>query len=110
MRQVFGTDILWIMSEYSYSYQSIDEEEHREKKMKAQIDREQMGEQRLKGLKIVVKGRIRGGNRKQKKVVQYGKQNQQDRLSRIDQGAGVINTRYGTLGIKVQSAKERKEG
>lgn len=77
--------------------------------MKAQIDKEQIGEQKMKGLKIIIKGRIRGGNRKQKKVVQYGKQNQQDRLSRIDYGAGEIRTRYGTLGVKVQSAKERKE-
>ncbi len=82
----------------------------KKKKMKAQIDKEQMGEQRIKGIKIIVKGRIRGGNRKQKKVVQYGQQNQQDRLSRIELGAGEIRTRYGTLGVKVQSAKERREG
>ena len=57
-----------------------------------------------------MKGRIRGGNRKQKKVVQYGQQKQQDRLSRIELGEGQIRTRYGTLGVKVQSAKVRKVG
>lgn len=56
----------------------------------------------------MVKGRIRGMNRKRKKVEQYGKQNQQDRLSRIEYGAGVINTKYGTLGVKVQSAQIRE--
>ena len=78
--------------------------------MKALIDKEQMGEQRIKGIKIIVKGRIRGGNRKQKKVAQFGEQNQQDVLSRIEYGSGQIRTKYGTLGVKVQSAKERKEG
>lgn len=49
-------------------------------------------------------------NRKRKKVEQYGKQNQQDRLSRIEYGAGVINTKYGTLGVKVQSGQVRERG
>ena len=62
----------------------------------------------MRGVRVVVKGRIRGMNRKRKKVVQYGKQNQQDRLSRIEYGAGVINTKYGTLGVKVQSAQVRE--
>lgn len=76
--------------------------------MKAQIDREQTGEQRTKGIKITVKGRIRGRNRKRKKVIQIGRQDQQDRLSRIDEGRGEIRTRYGVMGIKVQRAKERE--
>lgn len=76
--------------------------------MKAQIDKEQIGGQRMKGIKIVVKGRLRGSNRRKKKVMQYGRQNQQDRLSRIEQGGGAIRTKYGTIGVKVQSAKERR--
>lgn len=80
-----------------------------EKKVKAQIEKEQIGRQRMKGIKIEVKGRLRGSNRRRKKVMQYGRQNQQDRRSRIEQGAGVIYTKYGILGMKVQSAKERRE-
>lgn len=76
--------------------------------MKAQIDKEQVGGRKMKGIKIVVKGRLRGSNRKKKKVLQYGRQNQQDRLSRIEQGAGAIMTKHGTLGVKVQSAKIRR--
>lgn len=75
--------------------------------MKAQIDREIVGEQEIKGLRIQMKGRIRGKDRKQKKVARYGEQNQQNILSRIDYGAGEVRTKYGVMGIKVQSAKGR---
>ena len=108
MRQVSDTDTLLTMYEYSYIYQYTDEEGRKER-MKAQIDREQTGEQRVGGVKIEIAGRIRGANRAGKKVKKEGRQRQQDRLSRIELGAGPINTRYGTLGVKVQSAKERRE-
>ena len=75
--------------------------------MKARIDKGIVGEQRIKGIKIEMKGRIRGKDRKQKKVARYGGQDQQDILSRIDYAAGEVRTRYGVMGIKVQSAKER---
>lgn len=78
--------------------------------MKAQIDREQTGEQRTKGLKITVKGRISGNSRKRKKVLQFGRQDQQERLSRIEVGEGEIRTKHGVLGVKIQRAKERKRG
>jgi hypothetical protein len=52
--------------------------------MKAQIDREQIGEKRVKGVVVKLSGRIRGVNRGQVKVVKVGKQNQQDRLSRVE--------------------------
>lgn len=81
-----------------------------EKKVKAQIEKEQIGRQRMKGIKIEVNGRLRGSNRRRKKVMRYGRQNQQDRRSRIEQGAGIIYTKYGIIGMKVQSAKERREG
>lgn len=75
--------------------------------MKARIDKGIVGEQRIKGIKIEMKGRIRGKDRKQKKVARYGGQDQQDILSRIDYAAGEVRTKYGVMGIKVQSAKER---
>lgn len=40
--------------------------------MKAQIDKGIVGEQRIKGLKLEMKGRIRGKDRKQKKVARMG--------------------------------------
>lgn len=114
------------MCEYFYSYQYTDEGEEKEEeikfsknrfrqgqritpkeKMKAQIDKGIIGEQRIKGLKLEMKGRIRGKDRKQKKVARYGGQDQQDILSRIDYAMGEVRTKYGVMGIKVQSAKER---
>ena len=76
--------------------------------MKAQIDKELVGEQRIKGIKIVVKGRIRGKDRKQKRITRYGEQDQQNKLSRIDYVSGQVRTKHGVLGVKVQSAKERR--
>ena len=107
------------MYESFYIYQYIDEEEHnkrkkkekgekREKKMKAKIDREQTGEIHIKGIHMEIAGRIKGVNRALKKVIKMGKQNQQDRQSEIGLGAGGVNTKYGTLGVKVQCATERK--
>jgi len=81
-----------------------------ENKMKAQIDREQTGEQRTKGIKITVKGRILGRNRKRKKVIQLGRLDLQDRLSRIEVGEGTISTKFGKLGVKIHRGKERKIG
>lgn len=78
--------------------------------MKAQIDREQTGEQRTKGIKITVKGRILGRNRKRKKVIQLGRLDLQDRLSRIEVGEGTISTKFGKLGVKIHRGKERKIG
>lgn len=75
--------------------------------MKAKIDREVVGKQRIKGLRIEMNGRIRGKERKQTKVALLGGQDQQDILSRIDYAAGEVRTKFGVMGIKVQSAKER---
>ena len=81
--------------------------------MKARIDREQIGKRKVRGVRVVVKGRLRGMSRKRKRVAEFGKQSQQDRLSRIDYGAGVIYTKSGTIGVKVQSGQirvRRKKG
>lgn len=75
--------------------------------MKAKIDYEIVGKRKVVGVRVAIKGRLRGMSRKRKRVVQYGKQLQQNRVSRISYGAGVIYTKYGTIGVKVQSVSER---
>lgn len=52
--------------------------------MKARIDREITGQRKIKGVRVVVKGRLGGRERKSKRVAQYGKQGLQEKLSRID--------------------------
>lgn len=76
--------------------------------MKAKIDYEIVGKRKVIGVRVAIKGRLRGMSRKKKRVVQYGKQLQQDRVSRISYGAGVLYTKYGTIGVKVQSVSERE--
>lgn len=76
--------------------------------MKARIDQERIGEVYNKGIEMQVIGRIKGANRATKKVIRIGKQGQQDRRSRIELGEGAVNTKYGTLGIKVKRATERR--
>jgi len=78
-------------------------------KMKAKIDQEQTGEKKVKGVEMQIVGRIKGANRASKKEIKYGKQNQQDRVSKIDQGAGGINTKYGTVGIRIKRALRIEE-
>jgi hypothetical protein len=66
MKQVYDTDILWIMYEFSYLSQFIDEEEHR-KKVKAKLDKIIKGKKIIVGLKTQLVGRIRGSNRSRTK-------------------------------------------
>lgn len=72
--------------------------------MKAKLDKVQNGKKKVVGLVTQLNGRIRGSTRSRKLVYTWGKQGQQDRLRRIDYTAGAINTRYGTLGVKIQCA------
>ena len=82
----------------------------KKKEMKEQIEKEQIGRKRVKGVTMRIAGRLRGANRATHKVIKWGRQNQQDRLSTIELGAGAVFTKYGTLGLKVQCAKERERG
>jgi len=72
--------------------------------MKAKLDKVQNGRKKIVGLVTQLNGRIRGSSRSRKLVYTWGKQGQQDRLRRIDYSAGAVNTRYGTLGVKIQCA------
>lgn len=74
--------------------------------MKAKIDRELVGRKKLKGVEMEIRGRIRGKDRSSKKEVEYGKQEQGNRLSKITYGEEPIITKYGVLNIRVKCAKE----
>ena len=74
--------------------------------MRARIDQEQTGERRVKGVEMQIIGRIKGANRASRKVIKQGRQDQQDRQSQITEGRGTIQTKFGTIGIRVQCALE----
>ncbi len=75
--------------------------------MKAKLDKILNGKKVIAGLSSQLIGRIRGSNRSRKKVTIWGNLGQQDRLRRILTNSTAINTRYGTLGIKVVCALKR---
>lgn len=74
--------------------------------MKAKIDRELVGRKKIKGVEMEIRGRIRGKERASKKEVEYGKQEQGNRLSKISYGEEAIITKYGVLNVRAKSAKE----
>ena len=74
--------------------------------MKARIDREQTGEKRVVGVTMKLIGRIRGADRASKKEVKVGKQRQQNRMSRITEASGAVQTKHGIMGLRVQSGVE----
>lgn len=74
--------------------------------MKAIIDRNLVGRKKLKGVEMEIRGRIRGKDRASKKEVEYGKQEQGNRLSKITYGEEAIITKYGVLNVRVKCAKE----
>lgn len=74
--------------------------------MKAKIDRELVGRKKIKGVEMELRGRIRGKDRASKKEVEYGKQEQGNRLSKISYGEEAIITKYGVLNVRVKTAKE----
>jgi len=76
--------------------------------MKAKFDQIICGKKVISGFTTKVEGRIRGSSRSRKLVYVWGKQGQQDRLRRIQYHSTALNTRYGTLGIKVQIAVTRE--
>ena len=78
--------------------------------MKAKLDKVQKGKKKVVGLKTQLVGRIRGSTRSRKMVYTWGNQGQQDRLRRIEYTAGTIQTRYGTLGLKVQCGIKKQKG
>jgi ribosomal protein S3 len=69
--------------------------------MKAKFDKVINRRKKVIGIVTQLVGRIRGSNRSRKLVYTWGKLAQQDRLHRIDYSAGAINSRYGSLGIKI---------
>jgi len=73
------------------------------------VDKKQYPNTRIGGLRIQIKGRISGVARKQKRVVVYGRQQQQHLQSLIEYAQDTIETKFGVLGLKVQCAKEVKE-
>lgn len=104
--------------DYSYSYQSTDEEGHRKTKpgsevekeeMKAIIDKGQRNQNRTTGLRMQLSGRYNGATRSQKRVVIYGRQQQQHMHSQIEYAMTTIETKYGIMGLKVQRATTPKE-
>ncbi len=77
--------------------------------MKAIIDKSIRNKNRIAGLRMQISGRVNGSARSQKKVVIYGRQQQQHTQSLIDYAYTAIETKYGTIGLKVQTAQEPKE-
>lgn len=69
--------------------------------MKAKLDKVLNGKKVLAGFSSQLIGRIRGSNRSRKKVIFWGNLGLQDRLRRIQTKSTAINTRYGSLGVKV---------
>ena len=69
--------------------------------MKAKLDKVLKGKKVIAGFSSQLIGRIRGSNRSRKKVLFWGNLGLQDRLRRIQTKSTAINTRYGTLGVKV---------
>jgi ribosomal protein S3 len=59
------------------------------------------------GLKTQLVGRIRGSNRSRTKEMIWGNLGLQDRLRRVETNSTAVNSRYGTLGVKVISAYKR---
>jgi ribosomal protein S3 len=78
------------------------------KKMKAIIDLNQRTNVIVTGLRMQLSGRINGSSRSQKKVILYGRQQQQHIESVIEYAYERIETKFGTLGLKVQSTREPK--
>lgn len=76
--------------------------------MEAQLDKSTRRRTRIAGLKLELRGRINGATRSQKKTVQYGRQDQQHTQTQIEYATETIITKYGTLGLKVQSMREQK--
>ncbi len=56
---------------------------------------------KIKGLTIQMKGRINGSLRKKKIVAIYGNIKQPHKYSNIDYSDTPIQTKFGTIGIKV---------
>ncbi|MBS0186387.1 MAG: hypothetical protein JSS34_08765 [Proteobacteria bacterium] len=77
--------------------------------MKAVIDRNEKSNSRITGLKLEIRGRVNGSLRSQKKVAVYGRQQQQHTGSVIEMTKKSIETKYGTLGLRVQRATEPKD-
>lgn len=76
--------------------------------MEAQFDKVYYGIPKIKGLRIQLKGRIRGSKRSRKIVKFTGKLALANRLSRISYNSSAIITKYGSLGIKVISSLYRR--
>ena len=76
--------------------------------MELLIERGLLKAERVTGLKMDLRGRIRGSARSQKRVILYGRQQQQHIGSRIDYAETVIETKHGTLGLRVQCGREPK--
>jgi ribosomal protein S3 len=91
--------------DYSYSYQSTDEEGHRKTKPGSEVEKEEMKAIIDKGQS----GRYNGATRSQKRVVIYGRQQQQHMHSQIEYAMTTIETKYGIMGLKVQRATTPKE-
>ena len=87
-------------------YTSIKVLPRREERMKAIIDREQTGERRIAGVTMVLVGKIKGKDRASKRVIKVGRQRQQNRRSRITADCSAIQTKHGTLGLRVQCGVE----
>jgi len=77
--------------------------------MKGIVDKSIRNRNRITGLRMEINGRVNGAARRQKKVERYGRQQQQHTLSYIEYAQETIETKYGTVGLKVQCAKEPEE-
>mgnify|MGYP002655003577 CR=1 FL=1 len=77
--------------------------------MRAKIEQEQRGEWRIKGVVMEMVGRVRGAGRARRKLIKRGRQDQAERYSRITEGRGVVQSKYGTVCIRVQCAIEREQ-
>jgi len=80
-----------------------------QEEMKAIIDQSQRNRNRITGVRMAISGRISGAARSQKRVIRYGRQQQQHTTSYIEYAYRTIETKYGTMGVKVQCAKEVQE-
>lgn len=72
------------------------------------LDMSQVGKRKMLGLTTIVKGRLRGMSRKRKKTAKNGILMLQNKNSTLNFGAGCVYTKYGTIGVKVQSVQGRE--
>jgi len=71
------------------------------------IEKESIGIKRVKGLSLKLAGRLRGASRARHKVLKWGRLDQQNQLSNVEQACRAIFTKFGVLSLKVICAKER---